>query len=130
VRYGGGLGGPREARANTARLPSAYPERQLGDELVVGGVISSLGVGQEVVTQHPGGSVCADHRPTGHGGTHWTSLGPEFCCSRGPPASNAGGLQQVPALIVEAVHPPQLPDAGFPGLGAGIRLAARSKKRC
>lgn len=41
---------------------SADPEHQLGDKLVVGGVVTPVGVGQEEVSQGFGGSVCTEQR--------------------------------------------------------------------
>lgn len=56
---------------------SADPAYQGIDEFVVGGVVTLIGVGQEVVPQRFGGSVCADQRGTGHGGIHRVPIGSE-----------------------------------------------------
>ncbi len=59
------------ARAAIAGLASsANPVHQLSDEIVVGGVVLTLGVGEEVFTQCRRGSLRGDHRRIGFGGTH------------------------------------------------------------
>lgn len=69
-----GLAG-RLRGATTTCLPHAHPAHQLGDEGIVGGVVTTVGVGQEVVTQHTAGSVGADHRRTGHRRRHEVPFG-------------------------------------------------------
>lgn len=72
----GGFAGRMGARATTACLPRAHPMHHFGDEGVVGGVVVTVSVGQEVVTQHMGSNAGTDQRRREHGGTHVVPLGP------------------------------------------------------
>lgn len=51
-------------------LLGAETTHYLGDEVIIGGIITTVGVGQEQFTQGPRGSLRTDHRRTRHRGTH------------------------------------------------------------